>query len=433
MMRFWLPLWVCLVVGVMPAGAGEYDFTIPEAEPSPFEFGGRLESRYVHHRLNENSVRNRLQYALRDPGAFTHEWRALTELSGAYRRGMVQAAVLTHHEFAHTHEEDEWIHKIYEAYASLTPTPHLTLEAGKKRVLWGKGYAWNPAGFINGPKDPDDPALNLEGHSLLGVDVIKSFAEGDLTNVGLTALLLPVIDDWANPRMGRKGDLNGAVKLYLLWHDTDLDFIYFDGPEQPRSLGFDFARNLAENIEVHGELAFRQDVPRTVLDAAGRGRQTREDALSFLLGVRYLNAMDTTFIVEYYHNGEGYDRDELDDFFTFQRTALERWEATANPAVAQGAVGITGPIYQQRNLGRDYVYVKVSQKEPWDILYFTPWMAAVVNLQDFSFNMQPGMTWAPITNLELNFRVGIPVGPADTEFGEKPDAVRPEIWVRYYF
>jgi hypothetical protein len=30
-------------------------------------------------------------------------------------------------------------------------------------------------------------------------------------------------------------------------------------------------------------------------------------------------------------------------------------------------------------------------------------------------------------------RVGIPVGPPQTEFGEKLDNLRPEIWMRYYF
>jgi len=43
------------------------------------------------------------------------------------------------------------------------------------------------------------------------------------------------------------------------------------------------------------------------------------------------------------------------------------------------------------------------------------------------------MTWTPVTNLELNFRVGIPVGASKTDFGEKPDTLRPEIWMRYYF
>jgi hypothetical protein len=43
------------------------------------------------------------------------------------------------------------------------------------------------------------------------------------------------------------------------------------------------------------------------------------------------------------------------------------------------------------------------------------------------------MTWTLVTNLELNLRVSIPVGASKTEFGEKPQALRPEIWMRYYF
>lgn len=60
-------------------------------------------------------------------------------------------------------------------------------------------------------------------------------------------------------------------------------------------------------------------------------------------------------------------------------------------------------------------------------------VSTVVSLQALSFKMQPGMTWSPVTNLEINFRVGIPIGPANTDFGEKPDAFRPELWARYYY
>jgi hypothetical protein len=94
---------------------------------------------------------------------------------------------------------------------------------------------------------------------------------------------------------------------------------------------------------------------------------------------------------------------------------------------------VTRAYFSQRNPGRDYGYLKISQKEPFDLLYLTPWVALMASLQDGSFNLQPGLTWTPLTNLELNFRVAVPVGPAGTEFGEKPDAVRPEVWVRYYF
>jgi hypothetical protein len=429
---------LALLVSIGTAWAGDYDFEIPEAEKKPYTLGGRIESRYIYHLHDEGAVRYQLNTFANDndPGADTHAGQALVELNAAYRQGMLQANLLTHHQYGvEEYTQDEWDHVLYEGYLSLTPTPHLTIDGGKKRILWGKGYAWNPAGFINRPKDPDDPALSLEGRTLLGFDFIKSFSgdAGSLTNMGLTALVLPVVANWANEALGREGDLNTALKLYLLWYDTDIDLIYFDGPEQITSLGMDFSKNLAENIEVHGEAAWRQDAPRVLVDADGRVSQSKKDQYSFLLGMRYLNTLDTTFISEYYHNGAGYDADEMDAFFDYQDTAIEAWQTTDETTAIQRAEQVTRPYYRQRNFGRDYGYLKISQKEPFDILYLTPWMAITVNLHDASFNLQPGLTWTPITNLELNLRAGIPLGPSGTEYGEKADRLRPEIWARYYF
>ena len=421
----------CLWTGA--ASAGQYDFVIPEAEKKPYEIGGRLELRYVQHWLNDQSARYRLNYYNSDPGACTEEWRPQLELKGGYRRGKVQFRFLTHHEYDETSAGGEWINRVYEAYASIKPSPNFTIEAGKKSFQWGKGYAWNPAGFINRPKDPDDPELNLEGFTALGVDYIKSFSGSSLSNLALTALALPVLDGWENTSLGQSGDVDYAFKLYLLWHDTDLDFIYFGGPNQPDSFGFDFSKNLAENFEVHGEAGYKLDVSRTVLDSSGQATSSRQNQLSYMLGIRYLNTIDTTFIAEYYHNGAGYNADELDAFFAYQDHAYRQWLATGNDAYMERANMATRPYYSQRNFGEDYFYLKITQKEPFDILYFSPWLTVIMNLQDLSFNLQPGMTYTPVTNLELNFRVGFPVGPSGTEFGEKQDVARPEIWVRYYF
>jgi hypothetical protein len=422
-----------IVLYAVQALAGEYDFTIPEAQKKSYELGGRLESRYIYHRLDDESARYKLTYFQDNPGAATHEWKESVELSAALQKGIFKAVLLTRHEFSDTWAEDEWTHDVYEGYVSLRPAPSLTLDAGKKQVSWGKGYAWNPAGFINPSKDPDDPGLSLEGRVQLGMDLIKSFETGALANAGLTALALPVKDDWANTDLGEDGDMNLALKLYMLWQDTDLDFIFFDGPDQPQSFGFDFAKNLAENIEIHGELALRKDVSRLILDETGNTRQTKENPMDFLFGARYLNTVDTTFIAEYYHNGSGYDKKETENFFIYQEDAFAHWLSNGNTSVMQQAAQKIRPYYSRRNFGKDYLYLRISQKEPWDILYFTPYIAAIVNLRDSSFNLQPGLTFTPVTNFELNFRIGIPMGHDNTEFGEKPDAFRPEIWVRYYF
>ncbi len=415
------------------ATAGEYDFSIPEAEKKPYSLGGRLELRAIDHRLDEEAARTHLSYYRDDPGSSTREYHPAAELNAAYTSGLVQAKLLTHHEFSMNEAGDEWINEVYEGYLSLTPSANVTLEAGKKVILWGKGYAWNPVGFVNRPKDPDDPGLSQEGYVQVGLDLIKSLTGGALNNVGLTALALPVVGDWANPDLGEPGDVNAAVKLYLLWHDTDIDLIVFGGAEQPQGYGLDFSRNLAENFELHGELAWQHGVRRTTLDEKGRVTTTEENPLSYLLGLRYLTAVDTTYIVEYYHNGAGYSEEELGRFFTYQGNAWQEWLESGEAAAMEQAIQRTAPYYRQRNFGTDYLYLKASQKEPWDILYFSPWIAAVVNLHDGSFNLQPGLTYTPVTNLELNARLGIPIGPRASEFGEKQDDLRTEIWIRYFF
>jgi hypothetical protein len=430
---------ISLLVLLLPAvwaafaEAAEYDFDIPEADQKPYELGGRLELRYLNHFLDSDAARYKLSYYNDDPGSYSQQWGALTEIRGAYRSGILQANLLTHHEWEHTEEEEEWINELCEGYLSLTPTAQITLEAGKKSILWGKGYAWNPTGFINRPKDPDDPELNLEGRSMLGVDIVESLSTTGFGNLGLTAYLLPVVDDWANPELGQDGDIFYAFKLYLLWKETDLDFIFFDGPDQPAGYGFDFSKNLAENIEAHGELAVKPDAQRIVLDDTGRANVSRKEQLSYLLGLRYLNAYDTTFIAEYYHNGAGYSRSELDDFFAYQDKAYTQRLSNNDPAIMARADRATRPYYSQRNFGQDYFYLKTTQKEPFDILYLNPWLATIVNLTDFSFNLQPGLTWAPVTNLQLDLRIGIPVGPPGTEFGEKQDSLRPELRLDWYF
>jgi hypothetical protein len=427
------PLLLILLLVISPAGASDYDFSIPQAHKKPFTLGGRMEGRYIYHSHNEDSLFLQLNAVPDDPEKDTHEGHGVAELSAGYGKGMLKANVLTHHEAAFLNDASASDHSIYEAFVSVTPDPRFTLDAGKKRILWGKGYAWNPVGFLNPAKDPDDPALNQEGRTYIGVDLIRSFASGPLTNMGVTALALPVIENWANTDMGENGDIHFAIKCYLLFYDTDIDGIYFDGPGKPRRVGIDFSKNLSENMEIHGEWAMDEDVARMVFDAAGNGVPTKEDAIRYLLGMRYLNTLDTTFILEYYHNGAGYDRGEVKNFFRFQENALALWQSGGDESQIQRAIALTRPYSGQRNYGRDYLYLKISQKEPFDILYFTPWAGGVMNLNDGSLSILPGLTWTPLTDLEINFRVGIPVGAANTEFGEKTDAFRPEFWVRYYF
>ena len=52
--------------------------------------------------------------------------------------------------------------------------------------------------------------------------------------------------------------------------------------------------------------------------------------------------------------------------------------------------------YNRPNVGRHYAYLRVSEKEPFDILDFTPAFTAIVNTDDLSWSLIPEAIYAGI-------------------------------------
>ncbi|MBK7792809.1 MAG: hypothetical protein IPJ62_10010 [Betaproteobacteria bacterium] len=128
--------------------------------------------------------------------------------------------------------------------------------------------------------------------------------------------------------------------------------------------GFDFSRNITSNLEVHGEWAHLADISQPLLGASGAITTRTLDASSWLLGLRYLSEHETTIIAEVYHNGAGYGDDELADYYAAVGAAAASGDAQRLAQLRQaGALG-----YARPSPARDYGYLRVSQKEPFDWL-----------------------------------------------------------------
>lgn len=89
--------------------------------------------------------------------------------------------------------------------------------------------------------------------------------------------------------------------------------------------------------------------------------------------------------------------------------------------------------YGRLNPAREYLYLRISQKEPFDILYFTPSITWISNISDNSFSLSPELLYTGITNLELRLKAGIIAGERLSEYGEKQNDYRVEMRARYYF
>jgi hypothetical protein len=272
--------------------------------------------------------------------------------------------------------------------------------------------------FIDRPKDPDDPEVGMEGIFSLSADYTKSFA-GPLKTLSFTPVLQPVYDH-VNAEFGKKNDLNLAGKLYLLFFDTDIDFILLTGGSRTTRYGVDFSRNITTKWEVHGEGACIKDFRANLIDPSGKVSVAEYDAMSFLLGTRYLTDQDTTWILEYYRNGAGFSEQEMKDFFGFVDDAYRTYRVTGNDIALQKVAMLSVGNYGRANPMRDYLYLRIAQKEPFDILYFNPAVTTFFNVNDRSFTISPEMVYTRITNLELRLKASFITGPKESEYGEKP-------------
>ena len=298
-------------------------------------------------------------------------------------------------------------------------------------MKWGKGYAFNPAAFVDRPKDPDDPELALEGYYVAAADYIKSF-DGPLKTFSFTPVLLPEYDH-INDSFGNSNKLNFAGRFYFLLYDTDIDLMFLTGGSRPDRYGMDFSKNITTNLEIHGEYAYVRNAPKTILDASGNMSAVEADAHNYVAGIRHLTDFDLTTIIEYYHNGAGFSSDELKNFYSFVNQAYGIYQTTGNINALTSAKNLANGSYGKASSGEDYLYVRFSQKEPFNILYFTPALTVMANLNDRSYSLTPELLYTGFTNWELRFRTAFINGGRSTDFGEKQNDYRMELRLGYYF
>lgn len=423
-----LLLW--LLTAGQALGQDDFTFEADEFTKKTHEIGGYVEIDGEHADIREDgassllnsggnpdSTLDRLTASLQLKGSSTWEKAGITWLA----KGMA------------AHDDLGWSDSLdlYEGYATIRPSADINAGIGKKSYKWGKGYAWNPAGFINRTKDPNNPEEALEGYVAAEAEWIRSMP-GDLQNIALTAVMLPVWQD-VNDDFGAEDHLNLATRLTLLYLDTDIDLLLSTGDSRTDRFGLDFSRNISSNFEIHGEAAWFSDMDRIILEEDGSTRRDTADAVSLLAGIRYLNSHDLTTIIEYYHNGNGYSEEEFERFFRLVDQAGEAVRAGAADRLDElaGQPGSQG--YVRPYAGRDYLYGRFSLKEPFDILYFTPALTAIVNLADGSCSVTPEITYTGFTNWELLLRLAVLEGSSSSDYGEKMNSSKLELRIRSFF
>jgi hypothetical protein len=430
--RFFGALQVLICLLLFPPllyGDDEFSFDLEEIEKKALQTGGFLELRGTHMDINQDSVFSNLN--LSDPDMSTiDQIFGSVQLDGSYKHGI--SSLNWTLKAAAQQDTLGWSDTadIFSAYLSVKPAPSATFTLGKKSSKWGKGYAWNPVGFINRPKNPNNPEEALEGYITVESDLIKSY-QGALQTAALTIAVLPVWED-INEDFGKRDNVNLAAKLYLLYMDTDIDFMFLTGNSRSNRVGLDFSTNLAPHFEIHGELAYIPELSKITLGNNNASSIEKNSALSTLLGIRYLFDNDVTAIIEYYFNGGGYSEEEMDRFYQLAETGFAK-DSALGTVLLDKAREMSLKGYGRPQPGRQYLYSKFTQKEPFNILYFTPGVATIFNLEDESYSISPEGVYSGFTNWEFRLRLSLINGGKFTEFGEKINSNKVELRVRYFF
>ncbi len=414
-----------------PAYSEEFTFDISETQKKTYNVGGFLELRPVHYRLDKNSSLYKLRFYDRSKRDTLEEFNLKFQLDGSIEKGIARLVVRSNTDFQYSSIVSRHKTSLYHGYLSLKFPYNLKIDIGKKNLLWGTGYAWNPVAFIDRPKDPDDPDLNREGFAVISADYIRSF-RGALKTVAFTPVIIPAYRN-INDGFGRMGRMNFAGKLYLLLYGTDIDLIFLAGGSRGERFGFDFSKNITSNFELHGEFAVIKGYNKKVIDSSGTVHKTSYNAANYLVGIRYLTKGYTTYIFEYYKSQTGFSEQEMTDYYSFVKRGLYCYKNFGNDTLLKRARQETRTIYNRKNPMRDYLYLRISKKEPFDILYFTPSVTGIFNLNDNSLSIAPEMLYVPITNLEVRLKGACLIGTSYSEFGERQNSYRIELRLRYYF
>ena len=419
-----------LIIGLCIYGAvglwsQEYDFDIPEEDEDKIEFNGNLDTKWGLLQVRKSSPFYGLQfYDDAEKEEYLSQYRLDFYLDGVYRHKQVGFFMKT---FTQYTREEPIASSFFELYGSLNLSPRWSMSIGKRRFNWGKGYAFNPVGYVNAQKDPENPDLALAGQSSVYISYNRSFSSELLQNMSLSAALLPP-STTVNDKFGSADEIGAALKLYFLFKNIDIDLMTVFRKNKPLRMGLDFSANLRENLEIHGEISYAYDEIKTRIVDVIISRQ-KMNGVSYLLGLRYLNRFNTTLIAEYYHNNSGLSKNEFSAYQDWVETNL----GSDLPELINATKHDMTTTFRTKTLMRDYLYVKLTQPEPFAWLYSSISLFSIYNLNDHSFLLSPRLSYKPYTNFEVLLWPMLFFGGNDTEYGGKQFKRKVEIWARFYF
>jgi len=195
--------------------------------------------------------------------------------------------------------------------ANVYLTDNISMEIGRQSMLTGYGYGWNPIDFANPLKNPADPDADLRGVDAIA---LRSYL-GSSTAIKIYALapheLLSAGLDYGEIKLGTEAVFYLPGLEFRLAGFWDYDQSEGSDAYTP-SAGAAFMLDLF-GIGVYGEGVARKGSRNYLPDGLTRNTDW---LFSGLAGLEYTFETELYAVVEYFYNGEGFDKSERADFQT---------------------------------------------------------------------------------------------------------------------
>jgi len=407
--------------------AQEYSFDFNEFKKKPYEYVGSFQVQSEISELNKSSNLYKLSFLNKEEKDIWDSYSTFVQLKGSYEISRFKILLNLKDRLTYTtNDEFENDFNIYESFLNTSFSTNWDLQIGKKSVKWGKGYIWNPVSFVGRQKNINDVDGDLEGFWMLKFGFVKSFS-GFLQNFSINPIIIPVQKD-INEDFSDDKTVNFILNNYFLVADTDFDtYLFYENSEFKR-FGLDFARNILTNWEIHAEYVFQKHITETLLNLDFTTESSYRNSHDYLFGTRILFETNTTLILEYLHNDSGIDKRQMNTFFDATKIALYE-----NPNLLPTIKNYQLENFNSQFLMKDYLYLKLSHPEPFDILYFTPGMFILYNIDDKSQMIGGEFSYSRFDNLNLKLKYNLLLGELKSEFGGKISSEKLSLLIDYSF
>ncbi len=320
-----------------------------------------------------------------------------------------------------THEKDwDGNVRLKQFYVQKDLFQNLGVMVGRILLNWGTGYAFNPANVVAPQKelsDPDNTERRLQGNDLAKLEY---FGE----NYSLALVYLTRMD--FDPKL-KASDHRLALRFYKNLWGVDLSLISLGSQYERPIWGGNFAYVIGERLEIHGELSAQRGSYRPYHRAISEEntlyfenpmqflkRNDRRWFDQYLIGINYTLPKNISWILEYYHQDQGYSRREWQRVIDQVKFASSYFE-TPLAELAQGNVLWGLNVFSARGALRDYLmnYLDIPVTQNVELK-----STSLINLNDGSLVTIPEIAVTIKNHFTFYARSFIFKGKKNSEYGE---------------